>query len=209
MTDPLHSHRRPVLTGWWGRIGAVVLVLATLAIGARIEPFTTDSDAQQRPYVHAAAAGKTVSARTFTVAVLGVRGTELLTQDDKAHNTSGVWILVHLRLTAVHSPATVTYAALRDDQGRTYPATGRIDQRLLDGVPFEPGVPIVADLAFEVPASVATGLSIQLSGDPGGQLGDLRMDAVAQIRLPITTTEVKQWTASKTSLSPATTALAE
>jgi hypothetical protein len=207
MTEPLHSHRRPILTGWWGRIGAAVLVLATLAIGSWIEPYTTDSDAQQRPFVRAGAVSTAVSARTFTAAVLGVRGAAVLTQDGTTHDTSGVWILVRLRLTAVRNPARVTYAVLRDGSGRTYQPTGRIDQPLLDGEAFEPGVPIVAELAFEVPTSAATGLSIQLSGDPGGTVNDIRMDALAQIRLPISATEVKQWTASKTPLSPAATSL--
>jgi hypothetical protein len=194
MTEAIRSHRRPLAVGAVPkRAVAVASILATLAIGAWIEPHTTDTDAMQRPFIRSGALGSSVDARTFAVSVLGVRGAAVIDQDGTAHASTGVWIIVRVRLTAITSPATVTYAVLRDTDGRTYQATGRIDQPLLGGEPFQPGVPITAEIAFEVPTTVATGLSIQLGGEGGGSVNDVRMDALAQIRLPISATQVRQW----------------
>jgi hypothetical protein len=205
---PIRSHRRDLLPDTrqgrlMRRIVAAVLIIAALAIGSAITSHTPDTDDAQRAFVRTGVLGSAVDVRTFDVTVLGVRGAAQITQDDTAHDTSGVWIIVRLRLTARTNPTVVSYAVLRDAQGRTYRATGRIDQSLLDGRPLEPGVPVTVELAFEVPTSVATGLSIQLAESEGDQ----RMDALARIRIPVTAAQVGQWRSDKTAATVAAPAL--
>jgi hypothetical protein len=187
------GHRRRIATTS-RRAGATVLIVATLAIGAAITSHTPNDDTQQRPFVRTGNVGSVVNARTFDVKVLGVRGAAVISADDGPHDTSGIWIIVRVRLTAIGNPLSLGYAALLDGQGRTYRATGRIDQSLLDGRELEPGIPVTAEIAFEVPTSVASDLSLQLASAPD----DLRMDAMAQIRVPIDAAQIRQWQGSKT-----------
>jgi hypothetical protein len=202
---PVRNHRRALLadTPWGRRLKAAATaaaIIATLAVGSAITSHTPDDDAMQQPFIRTGAIGSTVDSRTFDVKLLGVRGAAQITQDDTVHDTSGVWILVRVRLTAFRNPTTVGYGVLRDEHGRTYRATARIDQFLLSARTLEPGIPVTGELAFEVPVSVATGLSIRL----GANELDQRMDALAQIRLPVTAAQVRQWRAEKTAATVAT-----
>jgi hypothetical protein len=203
---PVRNHRRALFANTPGgrrlrAAGTVALILATLAVGSTITSHTPDDDAMQQPFIRTGAIGSTVDARTLDVAVLGVRGAARITQDGNVHDTSGVWIIVKVRLTAHRDPTTLGYGALHDQQGRTYRASGRIEQFLLSARTLEPGLPITGELAFEVPVSVATSLSIRL----GTSELDQRMDDLAQIRLPVTADQVRLWRTQKT---PATVAAA-
>jgi hypothetical protein len=177
------------------RADATVRISATLAICAAITSHTPTVDTQQRPFVRTGNVGSVVNVRTFDATVLGVRGAALISDANGAHDTSGIWIIVRVRLTAIGNPLSLGYAALLDGQGRTYRATGRIDQPLLISRELEPGIPVTTELAFEVPTSVASDLSLQLAT---GLDDDLRMDALTRIRLPIDSAEIRQWQASKT-----------
>ena len=200
-SPPLRSHRRALLPDtFWGRsarrLGAAVLVVAALAIGTAITDHTPDSDAQQQPFVRTGAIGTSVDARTFSAAVLGVRGASVLaplTEEEEAHVTSGVWIIVKVRLEAHTNPTAVGYGALIDAQGRTYRATERIFEPLLGGRTLEPGIPVEGEIAFEVPVKVATHVSIRLAVEDIDQ----RMDAMVQVPLPITASQVAQWHTDK------------
>jgi hypothetical protein len=70
---------------------------------------------------------------------------------------------------------------LRDKAGRTFLATDRLAQPLLDGArTFQPGIGMQGDVVFEVPKDALTGLTILFAARPD-QLG---MDAVASVDLP-------------------------
>lgn len=183
----VRRHRRPG-EGIPGRLGVGVLILAALAVGGVISSRAPDTDHRQRPFVSTGSMGKPVGARTFDVTVLGVRGTMKLARLGKWHDTSGVWILVRVRLVARNEPATLGYAAVRDADGRSYLATTRITQPL-HGRTLQPGVPVEGEVAFEVPPAVAPTLSVRLAGPPVDQ----RMDAMAEVRLRIDKAMVERW----------------
>lgn len=203
----VRSHRRTAAATRTGRLGcragAAALIVATLAVGHVITSHTPDADAMQKPFLRTAAIGKPVNTRTFDATVLGVRGAAVIRQNDTDHDTSGVWIIVNVRLVARSNPATLGYAVLRDAQGRTYAATTRIDQFLTGGRTLEPGVPVTGEIAFEVPVPVATHLSVDLAGD----LIDTRMDAMTDIPIPETAAQVAAWRA-QTAAATVTTATA-
>jgi hypothetical protein len=178
------------------RAGATALVIAALAIGTVITSDTPDVDAQQRPFIRTGEVSAPVNARTFEATVLAVRGAAVITDLGLTHDTTGVWVVVRVRLIAIGAPVSIGYAALSDGRDRSYRATGRFGQPLL-GRLLEPGLPVTGELAFEVPASVATSLSIQLAV---ASL-DRRMDTVAQVRLPITAGQVREWRAFRTPIS--------
>lgn len=198
---PIRSHRDPRPGGRIGhRVGVAVLLALALAAGALLTRYTPDADATQRPFVHTGHMGQTVTLTDFSVRVVSVRGAAVLTQSGAKHDTSGVWILVTVRLVALHEPIGVGYMALRDGQGRTYRASERLDQILIGGWSLEPGVPVTGEVAFEVPVAVAGNLSIRIAKP---SLGDLSMDAVAEVPLSISDSQARAWKADTT---PATLA---
>jgi hypothetical protein len=175
-----------------------VLIILALAAGGLFTRYLPDVDVQQQPFVRGGNVGTTVDLRTFDADVLSVRGATVISDADHTHDTSGVWILVRIRLQAVHKTVTVGYAVLRDAQGRTYAATTRIQQNLVPSVrALQPGVPVVGEVAFEVPVAVATHLSIRLAAAPF----DTRMDDMANVPLPISDGMVRQWKAQTAPMS--------
>jgi len=199
---PIRNHRRSVLSAFRGgrivrRAGHALAIVATLAAGAAITDRTPDADTQQHPFIRSATVGHAVDARTFDVTVLGVRGGAVLGGISGSHDTSGVWVLVRMKLDARTNPVSLGYAVLEDSDGRTYRATGRVDQSILGERSLEPGVPVIAEIAFEVPTALAQDMSLRLAVSPTDQ----RMDAVAQVRLPITAGQARQWHADKNPLT--------
>jgi hypothetical protein len=187
VTEDITRHRRPGQS-LPGRLGVGVLILAALAVGGVVNSRTPDTDHRERPFVATGTIGRAVDVRTFEATVLGVRGTTKLAYSGEWHDTSGIWILVRLRLAARDKPASIGYAAVRDSKDRTYLATTRISQPLLSRV-CQPGIPVEGEVAFEVPPAVAPTLSIRLA-DP---VLDQRLDAMAEVPLRITKSKVDQW----------------
>jgi hypothetical protein len=191
------------------RIGATIAVIAALAIGSLVIDHVPDVDTQQEPYLRTGSVGKLVDVRTFDVSVLSVRGAAAIgdpdstfdSDSDSTHDTSGIWVLVQIRLVAVDKPMAVSYAAVHDAEGRTYLASERFDQRLVDGeYTLQPGVPVAGEVAFEVPVAVAPQLSIRLAAP--ALVHDLRMDAMADIPLRIDAAAVRQWKATTKPVTP-------
>jgi hypothetical protein len=187
----ISRHRRPGSKAPT-KLGAGALILAALAVGGVITSGTPDTDRRQRPFVRAGAMGQAVNARSFDVTVLGVRGAAKVAEDGLEHDTSGVWVLVRVRLVARDEPVLVGYAAVRDAGGHTYLASNRLDLKLvMGGHDLQPGVPVTGEIAFEVPRDAAPSLSLRLASP----LLDQRMDAVAEIPLGIDNTMVDKWLA--------------
>jgi hypothetical protein len=176
---------------------AVLLVIA-LAAGALLSRYTPDVDSRDRPFVRTGHIGQTITLPEFTVSVRSVRGAAVVSQSGANHDTSGVWILVTVRLVALHEPVSVGYMALRDGQGRTYRASARISQ-VLDGWRLQPGVPVTGEVAFEVPVAVAGNLAVQFARPAI----DLRMDAIAEVPLSISDSQARAWKADTTPATPA------
>lgn len=197
VVEPVRSHRVGLAPSWRARAirrcGAIVLVVATLAIGSVIVSHTPGADAREQPFVRTGQPGQTVAGRVFDTDVTGVRGAAVITSDGATHDTSGVWIIVQVRLTARRDPETIGYAVLRDRDGRTYRATERFDQAILGRV-LQPGVPATGEIAFEVPVTAASGLTIDLAVNEFDQ----RMDQMTRIVVPVTTSQVTRWRADRT-----------
>jgi hypothetical protein len=196
----VRSHRKASLSGWQ-RSGAAALVIVALAIGTAMRAFQPSIQSEQGAYVRTAAIGHAIDARSFDATVLGVRGTAVIVQKGLKHDTSGVWIIVKVKVVARGEPMGVAYAAVRDGKGNTYRASERIDQPLATASrTLQPGIPVTGEIAFEVPVGVATDLSVRLAKNPYDQ----RMDAVAEVHLPIDSDSVRKWKADTSGTTLAT-----
>jgi hypothetical protein len=174
------------------RLVAVVLVLAALGAGRAITALTPDTDRREQPYPRAGEVGETIDVRTFDLTVLSVRGAAKVSAFGHEFDTSGVWVVVRVRMTAKVEPTRAGYAAVRDNRGRLYNATDRFPQTLVGGGRMgQPGVSLEADVAFEVPAAVATDLVLLVAANSIDQ----RMSAEAEVRLPIDNAAVARWQA--------------
>lgn len=181
---PVARHRH---SGPWAvaLLGGLVLLAVVVAVGGAVTGGELDNDQRFREFVVTGEPGEPVTARTFQVTVLGVRTATRLTEPPgggRVYETSGVWVLVRVQAEALREPVVLGYAAVRDAQGRTRLASGRFDQPLVDrGHTLQPGIPVAAEVAFEVPADTATDLTIRL----GTNGFDLRLETVAEVPLPI------------------------
>ena len=118
----------------------------------------------------------------------GVRGASVVEVDSKKYTTSGVWVVVTMRLKAHGGkPMRLSYAGLRDAAGSKYEQPSRFLAPAY-GCELEPGIPVTADFIFEVPATVATGLSVEVA--PGL---DQRMGAMVRITIPQSAAAVLTW----------------
>jgi hypothetical protein len=180
------------------RAGSVLLVLAVLGAGHALITSTPDTERSQRPFIRSAAIGTAVDARAFTATVIGLRGAASIKQSGATHDTQGVWVIVRIMLVARTKPVSISYAALRDGSGRTYLATDRINQPLVEGGRIlQPGVAVDGEVAFEIPRNSAGELSVRLTDSAL----EHRLDAMAEVTLPIA--DVSVWLADPT---PATLA---
>jgi hypothetical protein len=174
------------------RLIAVVLVLAALGGGRAIIACTPDTDEREQPYLRRGAVGETIDVRTFNLTVVSVRGAAKVSAFGKDHDTSGVWVVVRVRMTAKVEPTRAGYAAVRDGRGRLYTATDRFPQTVVGGGRMgQPGVTLEADVAFEVPVAAATDLVLLVADNSIDQ----RMSAEAEVRLPIDRATVARWQA--------------
>ncbi|WP_433078527.1 hypothetical protein ACQP1P_37595 [Dactylosporangium sp. CA-052675] len=134
------------------RIVTALLVLATVAAGALVVRLKPDQEHGGRPFLRPGTAGGVVDVGTFQVVVLDAAGGTKLKhpRNGLTLDTTGVWVLVRVRVTATREPVVLRYARLRDDRGRTFSATGRVPQPLTDGRALQPGVWVEGHIAFEV-----------------------------------------------------------
>ncbi|MEN3309507.1 MAG: hypothetical protein V7603_5709 [Micromonosporaceae bacterium] len=195
----VRSHRRVTPAG---RLATAVLaaglVLAALVVGGAITSQVPDTDRREQSFIRSGGVGSPVDARTFDATVLGVRGGTKINGGGQAHDTSGIWVLARIRLVARAEPTRVGYAVLVDDRARVYRATGRITQLLATGGRIlEPGIPVVGEIAFEVPLDAVTRLRLRLAGS---QL-DQRMDAMTECPLPVDSATLPRWKAQTTPLT--------
>jgi hypothetical protein len=193
---PVRSHRMPLVPRSGRRWIAWLAVLVTLLLGYAISQYTPGEATQQRPFVSTGSMHHVVSTRPFDAMVTGVRGASAVEVDLKKYTTSGVWVVVTMRLLAhPGKPVRIGYAGLVDAAGRKYDEPGRFSAPAF-GCQLEPGVPVTAQFVFEVPVAVATGLSIEVA--PGL---DQRMGAMVRIAIPVPDSAVAGWRQTTTPLT--------
>jgi hypothetical protein len=171
-------------------LAAVVVLLGTVSLGMWLKAYADDVDAAQRPFVVEADVGQPARGRTFVATALGVRGAGVLRDSGLDHPTNGVWLIVKVRLLALDEPLDIGYAALRDSAGRVYVASNRINQPLVRGRILQPNLPVVGEIAFEVPREAAGSLAVELAE----KSFDQRMDSLVRLRLePLSPDVVHGW----------------
>lgn len=182
--------------GWRRRLGTAALVVLAIGVGGAAKAYEPDPAVQQRPFIRTGHKGDVVSARTFDAQLLGVRGGAVVGSRGGPHDTSGVWIVVKVRLTAHGEPMQLGQVSIRDGEGRIFRASGRVD----NNPPLrqlQPGIPVDCEIAFEVPKAVPLPIAARLTSS----LIDDRMDGLAQLELDVTAAQVQQWAADKASLT--------
>jgi hypothetical protein len=169
------------------RVGALLAALATavavVLVGGAVTETELSADERFREFVNTGAVGEPVSALDFQATVLGARtAAQINTAPGTGLDTAGVWVLVRVRAMALEESMWIKYAAVRDSAGRTWTATGRIEQPLVDGgYRIDPGIPVEAEVAFEVPQDAATDLTVRFARPDI----DLRMHTIAEVPLPV------------------------
>jgi hypothetical protein len=178
---------------WRRRLGTTALVLLAIGVGGVAHAYEPDPVEQQGPFIRSGHKGDRVDARTFDAQLLGVRGAAIVNSRGIQHDTSGVWIIVKVRLTSHGEPVQLGQVSIRDGDGRLFRASARID----NNPPLrqlQPGIPVDCEIVFEVPKNVPLPLAARLSTS----LIDIRMDGMAQLELDLTAAQVKQWAEDKT-----------
>jgi hypothetical protein len=180
-------------------VSAVVVVLATLVAGEaiiRARPSLGDISA---PFPIEAEPSQPVTVDGVTVTVLGVRGAATLrrTTDQKVIDTSGVWVIVRLRLEAITETTDIGYLALTDARDRSFRVSDRFRQLLGEGIrSLQPGLPVEGEAAFEVPRD-AVGLRLRAT-ETFTEVFELTLKSVADIDLRIPAGSVERWAADST-----------
>jgi hypothetical protein len=189
----------PKLRRWCNRIGTAVAVLVTLVAGQAILRTEPDYHETVAPFYLAGEPGKPVTVSGLNVTMLGVRGAAKAGLAGGPYvDTGGVWVLVRVRLEATTKTTTTRYLALADDQHRTFRATQRFRQPLGElSWDLQPGIPIEGEIAFEVPRAVATSLTLRVA-ETFNELTNGELNALTDIRVPVTEGDVSRWLASQT-----------
>jgi hypothetical protein len=170
------------------RAGAGVLIIAALAAGRAVTTAYDDDTGLDDPFVVAGSLGEPVSLRYADVTATGVDGSTLVSPD-LGLRTTGVWLVIPLKIVTKGEPADVRYAAVEDTRGRVYVANGDRSQ-YQPGV-AQPGVPRYASVLVELPVDAVAGAHLRVALDSLDQ----RRDDMADIDLGLTEVEARTWAA--------------
>jgi hypothetical protein len=163
------------------RTGTVLMIIAALGAGDFILRMTPDVSDQQRPFLSQGEPGETIDAREFTATLVKVRTAGVVKAGNFIHPTQGLWVILRVRFVALREPVQINYASVVDSQGRSFFASDRLRQPVVDGGRIlQPGIAVEGDVAFEVPRD-ATGLTAQFSNAGLVQA----MQAITDITLPL------------------------
>jgi hypothetical protein len=188
--------------GWRRRLGTAALVSLAIGAGGVAHAYKPDPDVQQRPFIRTGHKGDRVDARTLDAQLLDVRGGAIISSG-VPHDTSGVWVVVKVRLTAHGEPTQLGQVAIRDGDDRIFRASARID----NNPPLrqlQPGIPVDCEVAFEVPKDVPLPIAARFTT----ALIDIRMEGMAQLELDVTSSQLQQWAGDQTPLKLMRPALA-
>jgi len=179
---PAGRHRNiGPLQRFLARTGSVLLVIAALGVGDFLLRITPDVDERQRPFLEQGEQGQVIDAREFSATLLKARTAGVVKAANFVHPTQGVWVILRMRFVAQKEPVQIDYAAVVDERGRSFYASDRLKQPLVDGSrSLQPGIGVEGEVAFEVPRD-ATGLTAQFSNAGTNRT----MQAVTDITLPV------------------------
>jgi hypothetical protein len=171
------------------RAGASVLILAALATG-RVVSTAYDEDQQfSGPFLVPGTVGRAVDLRYADVTALDVQGSTVVKPQLGTNlTTTGVWLVVPLRIVLKGEPGEVRYAAVVDREGRTYLAKGTSRSQYEAGT-SQPGLPRYAAVVVEVPKDAVEGARLRVALDAL----DTRRDDMADIDLGLTAADAAEW----------------
>jgi hypothetical protein len=179
-TPGRHRNLGP-LQRFFKRTASLILIIAALGVGDFVIRFTPNVDKSQRPFLVEGAQGAEIGARRFSATLLRTRTAAVVKASGANHDTQGVWVILRMRFEAAQKPLSITYAAVVDERGRSFHASDRLNQPLVDGSRrLQPGIGVEAEIAFEIPRD-ATRLTAQFSE----LRHDQTMQAVPNITLPL------------------------
>lgn len=165
------------------RLGKAAFVILALVIGKELGSALPDDSAALRPFEVTGAVGQVVALRTASVQVDDVQLAPTLMTSTAGYRTPGLWLVVTVTLTPVAEHASFALTAIRSADGvRTWEGRSR-ESLVCQRTP--PGVPVVCDLAFEVPPEALPGADLLLATAP-----DQRHDTVAVIELGLSQEQV-------------------
>jgi hypothetical protein len=180
---------------WMGRIAVVLVTLLLGQALLRTAPTPADDTA---PFLVAGRSFRPVVVGGLVVTVLGIRGAATIRrQDGVILDTSGVWVILKVELTATDRTTAVRYLALADRDGHTYRASQRWRQDIAEGRPdLQPGLPVDGEVAFEVPRDAATHLTLR-AGEHFDPARGLQSRTVTDILIPVEPDEVGRWVSDR------------
>lgn len=142
---------------------AVVVVL--LAVGVIVNNTTADDN----PHPGAAVSfsvGEDVTLQNFHVHINSARLAEVLLDDEKRLETSGLWLIVDLSYANLRRPEILSELGVRDSQGRTYTVSDRYTWGTWMAAP---DLWFRGEVVFEVPASAVADGEVELLVWPSGR----------------------------------------
>lgn len=168
-------------TTWQHAVGTGAVCLGLLAAGSALQGWLPDDDADPgaEPHVRAGKVGDAIDLRTATVTVDEVAGSTRVEQYGGELVSPGVWVVVRYTVVATQENTPLTFAELRDDEGRVWGLTGRNANACTES---PPGLPAHCTVYAEVPPDALPTLDLRLA-----RLSrDQRFDAIAEIDLGLT-----------------------
>ena len=164
--------------------GFAALVIATLLAGQALIDMRPTDDEAHGPIIVTGRQGQDIDVRTFTVRLISARYVSVIKAGGLNRDTTGIWAVLKVRLIIEKEAGSITYAAIVTRDGRTYRATDRFPQSLIDGSRLlQPGIGVEAEFAFELPRNALAGATARFAANRYEQ----RMDSMAEIELPGTT----------------------
>lgn len=179
-----HRHAGQARAGRW--LAALATAVVVVSAGGAVASTELSADERFREFVVTAEVGEWVSGNGFRVSVQSVRAAALIsTEPGVGLDTAGVWVLARVRAVSEREAVWIDYGVVRDSGGRTWSATERIAQPLVDGgYRLDPRIPVEAELAFEVPPDAATDLTIRLAQGATSLYG-MQLVTVVEVPLPV------------------------
>lgn len=168
------------------RLGQVVLVVATLALGKAAVTQLPGAAHAERPFVVSGAFGDPVSLRTGTVRLVRVTGATTIDTGLELADSPGRWLVLTYEFTPSSSTESVSGVSVRSGDRRWEAGRSRNTN---DCRPVPAGVTTTCVAVLEVPAEDLPGAVLELT--PVRERTGL--DSVAQIELGLDEATVQSW----------------
>lgn len=168
-------------------LASAVAIVAAVSLTVWIRDRAPHPEDWQRPFLRDAVVGEAAPVQGYSITVESVVGARNLVFRGASRPSGGVWLVIGLAVRADRAPALPNGIQLVDAAGRTYAVTDRFDQALMT-TPVQPGTVVNGAVAFEVPFDVGDRVYLR-----AGPRFDDRLDAVANIEVPIAAGEWQRW----------------